>query len=175
MYRGSFHAVSSLLPLAVPPCSETGAHVHALIKGLAIRRAGQNSEIHSNESSHLAEATETTHVQRCCFFSFNNRLCRPARGIIFADRVKRLLVASSSGRKTRRPYKHAISSGEPVPRHGKEGTVTGTWMRMGTGARTGTRRGARTWTETGTGRKGLGEGGDISETHQTVIEVEYKT
>ena len=67
-HRGSFPATYSLLPLAMSTCGEVGPDVHALIKELAIRRVEHRSEIHSNESQHLAERTEVARLR--CQFSF---------------------------------------------------------------------------------------------------------
>ena len=83
-YRGSFLATFSLLPLAMPNCGEAGSDVHALIKDPAISRVYHRSEIHSNESRHLAEETEVSRLRRrFCFvlqqtLSFRTRhhLCR---------------------------------------------------------------------------------------------------
>ena len=63
-YQGSFPATYSLLPLAMSTCGEVGSYVHAFIKELAIRRIEYRSEIHSNESQHLAEGTEVVHLRR---------------------------------------------------------------------------------------------------------------
>ena len=72
-------------------CGEVGSDVHALIKELAIRRVDQRSEIHSNESQHLAEGTEVARLWRRLFFvlqqalSFRTRhhLCR--QGVALAS------------------------------------------------------------------------------------------
>ena len=47
-------------------CAEIGSDVHALTKGIAIRRVEHRSEILSNESQHLAKGTEVapTHTLR---------------------------------------------------------------------------------------------------------------
>ena len=63
-YPGSFPATYSLLPLAMSTCGDVGLDVHALIKGLAIRRVQQRSETYSNESQHLAEGTEVARLRR---------------------------------------------------------------------------------------------------------------
>ena len=49
-------------------CAEVCLDVHALIKELAIRRVDHRSEIHSNESQHLAEVIEVARLRR--WFSF---------------------------------------------------------------------------------------------------------
>ena len=51
-------------PLAISTCGEVGSDVHALIKELAIRRAEQRSETHSNEPQHLPEGTEVARLRR---------------------------------------------------------------------------------------------------------------
>ncbi|CAM9381766.1 unnamed protein product, partial [Ascophyllum nodosum] len=84
MYRGSFPATYSLLPLAMSTCGDVGSDVHALIKDLAIRRVQHRSETHSNESQHLAEGTKAARLRRRFSFvlqqalSFHTRhhLCR---------------------------------------------------------------------------------------------------
>ena len=63
-YRGSFRATYSLLPLAMSTCGDVGSDVHALIKGLAIRRVQHRSETYSNVSQHLAEGTEVARLRR---------------------------------------------------------------------------------------------------------------
>ena len=83
-YRGSFPATYSLLPLAMSTSGEVGPDVHALIKELAIRRAKNSSEVHSEESRRLAEGTEIARLRRRFSFvlqqalSFRTRhhLCR---------------------------------------------------------------------------------------------------
>ena len=45
-------------------CGDVGSDVHALIKELAIRQVRHRSETHSNESQHLAEATEKARLRR---------------------------------------------------------------------------------------------------------------
>ena len=57
-YRGSFPATYSLLPLAISTCDEAGS------EELAIRRVEHRSEIHSNESQHLAEETDVARIRR---------------------------------------------------------------------------------------------------------------
>ena len=63
-YRGSFPATYSLLPLAISTCGEADSDVHTLMKELATRRVNHRSEIHSNESQHLAEGTQVACLQR---------------------------------------------------------------------------------------------------------------
>ena len=67
-YRGSFPATYSLLPPTMSTCGEVGSDVYALIEELTIRRVEYRSEIHSNESQHLAEGTEVARLW--CRFSF---------------------------------------------------------------------------------------------------------
>ena len=79
-YRGSFLATYSLLPFAISTCGEAGPDVHALIRELAIRRVEHRSEIHSNESRHLAEGTKVARLQRIYLvlqqaLSFRTRSC----------------------------------------------------------------------------------------------------
>ncbi|CAM9463971.1 unnamed protein product, partial [Ascophyllum nodosum] len=64
MYRGSFPATYSLLPLTMSIFGEVGSDVHIPIKELAIRQAEHKSETHSNESQHLAEGTEVARLRR---------------------------------------------------------------------------------------------------------------
>ena len=45
-------------------CGEVGSDVHTLIKEPAIRRVEPRSEVHSNESQHLAEGTEVARLRR---------------------------------------------------------------------------------------------------------------
>ena len=45
-------------------CGEVGSDVDALIKEFAIRRVEHRSKTHSNESQHLAEATEAARLRR---------------------------------------------------------------------------------------------------------------
>ena len=83
-YRGSFPATYSLLSLAMSTCGNVSSDVHALIKELAIRRIQHRLETYSNESQHLAEATEVASLRRRFSFvlhqtlSFRTRyhLCR---------------------------------------------------------------------------------------------------
>ena len=70
MYRGSFPATYSLLPLAMSTCGEVGSDVHTLIKELAIRRVEHRSETYSNESQHLVKATEVARLRRRFSFLF---------------------------------------------------------------------------------------------------------
>ena len=62
-YRGSLPATYSLLPLALSTCGEVGSD-DVLIEELAIRRIEHRSETYSNESQHLAEATEVARLRR---------------------------------------------------------------------------------------------------------------
>ena len=102
MYRGSFPATYSLLPLAMSTCGDVGSDVHALIKELAIRRVQHRSETYSNESQHLAEGTEVARLRRRFSFvlqqavSFRTRhhLCR--QGVVLAS--------------TRRPHSQGLAS-----------------------------------------------------------------
>ena len=72
-------------------CGDVGSDVHALIKEHAIRRVQQGSEIHSNESQHLAEGAEVARLRRRFSFvlqqalSFRTRhhLCR--QGVALAS------------------------------------------------------------------------------------------
>ena len=65
-------------------CGEVGSDVHALIKELIIRRVEHRSEIHSNESQHLAEGTEVARLRRrfsfvlpqALLFRTHHHLCR---------------------------------------------------------------------------------------------------
>ena len=66
-YRGSFPATYSLFSLIMSTCGEVDSDVHAFIKELVIRRVGPRSEIHSNESQHLAEGTEVARRRRRFF------------------------------------------------------------------------------------------------------------
>ena len=71
-------------PLDMSTCGEVGSDVYALIKELAIRPLEHRSEIHPNESRHLAEGIEVTRLRRQLSFvlqqalSFRTRhhLCR---------------------------------------------------------------------------------------------------
>ena len=84
MYRGSFPATYSFLPLAIATCGEVGSFVHALIKEPAIRRVEHRSETHFNESQHLAEGTEVARLRRrfsfvlqqALSFRMRHHLCR---------------------------------------------------------------------------------------------------
>ena len=62
--RGSFSATTSLLPLVLSTYGKAGSDLHAFIKKLAIIPVEHRSEIHSNESQHLAEETEVVHLWR---------------------------------------------------------------------------------------------------------------
>ena len=73
-YRSSFPATYSLLPLAMSTCGEVGSHAHTLIKELLIRRVEHRSEIHSNESQHLAERKEEACLRRRFYFVFHQAL-----------------------------------------------------------------------------------------------------
>ena len=55
-------------------CGEVGSDVHALIKELAIRQVEHRSEIHSNESQHLAEGTEVARLRRRFSFGLQQAL-----------------------------------------------------------------------------------------------------
>ena len=65
-------------------CGEAVSNVHVLTKELTIRRVEHRSEIHSNESRHLADGTEVECIRRRLsfvvqqVFSFRTRhhLCR---------------------------------------------------------------------------------------------------
>ena len=65
-------------------CGEVGSDVHALIKELVIRRVEHRSEIHSNESQHLAEGTEVARLRwrfsfvllQALLFRTHHHLCR---------------------------------------------------------------------------------------------------
>ena len=71
-------------------CGKVGLDVHAVIKELAIRRVEHRSEIHSNESQHLAEGTEEVVRLRRRFSSFYSKHFHSARVTISADRGWRL-------------------------------------------------------------------------------------
>ena len=73
-YRSSFPATYSLLPLAMSTCGEVGSHTHTLIKELLIRRVEHRSEIHSNESQHLAERKKVACLRRRFYFVFHQAL-----------------------------------------------------------------------------------------------------
>ena len=81
-------------------CDEVGSDVHALIKELAIRRVEHVSDIHSNESQHLAEGTEVARLQRRFYFFYSKHF-HSARVTISADRGWRLRTSDSSVRKAR--------------------------------------------------------------------------
>ena len=66
-------------------CGEAGSDVHALIVRLAIRRIEHMSEIHSNESQHLAKGTEVARI-RLLSFVLQQELSFHAHDIISADR-----------------------------------------------------------------------------------------
>ena len=112
-YRGSFPATYSLLPLAMPTCSDVGSDVHALIKELAIRRVQHRSETYSNESKHLAEGTEVARLRRR--FSF---VLQQALSFRTPHHLCRQGVALAS---TRRPHSQGPAS---VQAH-RNGGVTG--------------------------------------------------
>ncbi|CAM9207968.1 unnamed protein product, partial [Ascophyllum nodosum] len=88
-YRGSFPATYYLLPLAMSTSGDVGSDMHALIKELATRRVEHRSEIHSNESQHLAEGTKVAHLRRQFSFVLQQAL-HSARVTISADRGWRL-------------------------------------------------------------------------------------
>ena len=91
MYRDSFPATYSLLPLAMSTCVEVGSDVHVLIKELAIRRVQHKSETHSIESQYLAEGTEVARLRRrfsivlqqALSFRTRHHLCR--QGVALAS------------------------------------------------------------------------------------------
>ena len=82
-YRGSFPATYSLFSLAMSTCGEVSSDVHALIKELAIRGIDQRSEIHSNESRHLAEGTKVARLRRRFSFVLQQALSLRTRRHIF--------------------------------------------------------------------------------------------
>ena len=89
-------------------CSEVDSDVHALIKELANRRVEDRSEIHSNESWHLAEGTEVARnrnsTSSAVVLLFYSRHFHSARFIISADRDWCLRAPDSSVRKVRHLY-----------------------------------------------------------------------
>ena len=123
-------------------CGEVGSHVHALIKELAIRRV--ESEIHSNESQHLAEGTEVPRLPRRLSFvlqqalSFRTRhhLCRQGvalsgtrqlrpQGPVFVNAHRTEGVTGSEGKEGA----NGVGGGN--------GDVNGDGDRVGAGTRTG--------------------------------------
>ena len=109
-YRGSFPATYSLLPLAMSACGDVGSDVHALIKGLAMRRVQHRSETYSNESQHLAEGTEEARFRRRFSFvlqqglSFRTRhhLCRQGMALASSRRPHSQGPASVQAHRTGR-------------------------------------------------------------------------
>ena len=89
-YRSSFPATYYLLPLAMSTCGGFGSDVHALVMELAIRGVKHRSEIHSNDSRHLAE-TEVARfrrrfsydLQQALLFRTRHHLCR--QGVALAS------------------------------------------------------------------------------------------
>ena len=70
-------------------CGEVGSDVHALVKEFAIRRVEHNrSDIHSNESRHLAEGAEVVRFRRGLYIYIFSRHFHSARVIISANRKK---------------------------------------------------------------------------------------
>ena len=55
---------------------EVGPDVHALIKELAIGRAKNSSEVHSEESRRLAEGIEISRLHQALSFRTRHHLCR---------------------------------------------------------------------------------------------------
>ena len=55
-------------------CGEIGSDMHTFIKELAIRRLKHRSEIHSNESQHLAEGAEVARIRRWFSFALQQRV-----------------------------------------------------------------------------------------------------
>ena len=146
-YRGPFHATYSLLPLAMSTCGDVGSDVHALIKELAIRRVQHRSETHSNESQHLAEATEVTRLRRRFSFvlqqalSFRTRrhLCRQGAALASTRRPHSQRPASVQAHHTggvpgSEGQKGANGVGGGMGVGGGNGDGTGTWTVMGTGS-----------------------------------------
>ena len=76
---------------------EVGSDVHALIKELAIRRVEHRSEIHSNESQHLAEGAEVARLRRRFSFVLQQALSFRTRHHLY--RGSRLRALDSSVRK----------------------------------------------------------------------------
>ena len=93
---GSFPATYSLLPLAMSTSGEVGPDVHALIKELAIRRAKNSSEVHSEEPRRLAEGTEIAHLrlrfsfvlQQALSFRTRHHICSHGVALTYSHRVR---------------------------------------------------------------------------------------
>ena len=66
---------------------EVGPDVHALIKELAIRRAKNSSEVHSEESRRLAEGTEIARLRRRFSFVLQQALSFRTRHHLCRQRV----------------------------------------------------------------------------------------
>ena len=92
-YRGLFLATYSLLPLplAMSTRGEVDSDMHAPIKEITNRRVEHRSDIHSNESQHLAEGAEVARLRRrfsfvlqqALSFCTRHHLCR--QGVALAD------------------------------------------------------------------------------------------
>ena len=75
---------------------EVGSDVHALIKGLAIRRVEHRAETHSSESRHVAEGTEVARLPRRLSF-----VLRQALSLRACPHLCRQGVALASSRQLR--------------------------------------------------------------------------
>ena len=118
-YWGSFPATYFLLPFAVSTCGKIGSGVHALIKELAIRRAEHRSEIHSNESQHLAEGTEVAWLRRRFSFVLQQARLFRTRHHICGQEVA---LAGTRQLRSQRPVSvHAHRTGEVTGSEEREG------------------------------------------------------
>ena len=183
MYRGSFPATYSLLPLAMSTCGEVGSDVHVLIKELAIRRVQHRSETHSIEAQHLAEGTEVARLRRRFSFvlqqalSFRTRhhLCRQGMALASTRQPRSQGPASvqahhtwgvtgSEGQEGANGVEGAIGVGNG--NGDGNGDVSGHGDGDGAGAGTGMGMGAEAKKERRTGRKrGRGRGWRLVDEH----------
>ena len=155
--------------------------MHALIKGLAIRRVQHRSETYSNESQHLAEGTEVARLRRRFSFvlqqalSFRTRhhLCR--QGVALASTRRPHLqgpasvqahrtggVTGSEGQEGANGVRGGNGDGNgDVDGHGDgNGMGAETGVEVNEGAQDGNGDGAGTGTGTGVGTRGRTPDGD---------------
>ena len=118
-----FPASDSFLTLALSACGEASPEMQVLVKKLAIRQMVPSSELHFNESRHLAEGKKITRLQRRVSSIINQVLSFRTRYHLYRQRLMPI-GTSSPGRNTHHLCKHVIPRGQADPRGVKKGTRT---------------------------------------------------
>ena len=134
-------------------CAEIGSDVHALTKGIAIRRVEHRSEILSNESQHLAKGTEVARLWRRFSFVLQQALSFRTRHRLYRQAVA---LANTRHLRSQGPVSvHAICT-EGVT--GSKAHEAGNGTRGGIGAGGG--NGDGDWVKGGNGDVNGGGDGD---------------